>query len=315
MNLLQQLTPVNLDQEKQKFFSDQSYNPQFIYTESVDEDKLRQYPKPSQELVKLAEKIVAKKLEDPSPSENLGRILTQAEVTEKAKLFLQLHGLENRFSVVWSASFLSRATMTTNALKLKTVATFRELGTAGMLFHEVGTHALRRVNYEQQPWYRKKKKYGFSEYLETEEGLASLHSLLPIPNKSLAKSAIRFLATSHSQTKSFSQLWEFLSPLISDTEERWMVVARQKRGIADTALPGTFMKDALYFSGAVKMARWLTANKFDLTLLYYGKLAVEDIEKAMQLNPNFEPKLPSFFVTDKDMYTRNISAIVAYNNL
>src|SRR3990167_4982153 len=318
MNLLQQLTPLNLNEEKQKFFADQTYNPQFVYAEQIDQAKLEQYPKPTPELLELAEHIVAKNVSETTEAElekKFGRLLTQQEVTQKAFTFLKVHGLEDRITIIWSASFVSRASINKDVLKLKSLSVFRELETAGMLFHEIGTHALRQVNYEQQPWYLKKKKYGFGNYLETEEGLAILHSLLPVGDKSLYKSAVRYLAVHFSQTLTFAELWNYLTPLVSDEEECWMVVLRQKRGLTDTTLEGQFTKDALYFSGAVRMARWLQKNNFDLTSLYYGKVATEDVQKAIELNSYFSPKLPSFFSTGKESYKNKIMEIITQNEL
>ncbi len=316
MSLLQQLTPLNLQEEKQKFFADHSYNPQFTYKEIVSHERLGQYPATTSELTSHAEEIVAAETKrDFDATIQLGRLLSQAEVTQKAEAFLKMHRLENKISIVWSASFVSRATITKDTLKLKSLAQFRERETAGMLFHEIGTHALRQVNYEQQFWYRKKKKNGFGSYLETEEGLATLHSLFPLENKSLYRSALRYLAVNTSQTHSFAQLWEFLTPHINDEEERWMVTLRQKRGLTDTAKQGVFTKDALYFSGAVKMAKWLQTHDFDLTDLYLGKLAAEDAAKAREMNPSFPPRLPSFFVADRTTYQENIEQIILYNNV
>ncbi|MDA1079524.1 MAG: DUF1704 domain-containing protein [bacterium] len=316
MSFLDQLTPLNLQEEKQEFFADHSYNPQFVYAEPVEQASLEEYPKPTPELTALAKQILAKETGRTKDVEKeLGRLLSQAEVTQKAEAFLKMHGLENKIAIIWSASFVSRATITKDTLKFKTLSQFRELETAGMLFHEIGTHALRRVNYEQQPWYRKKKKYGFGSYLETEEGLATLHGLLPMENKSLYKSAIRYLAVHFAQTLSFAELWTYLTPLIPEEEERWMVTVRQKRGLTDTTQPGLFTKDTLYFSGAIKMAKWLETNNFDLTDLYLGKLAAEDATKAREMNQAFVPRLPSFFMANCKAYQTDIEEINLYNRL
>jgi len=317
VNLLLQLTPSNAAAEKRKFFGDKSYNPQLTYEHPASLQQMSKHPKPDLETLAIATRIAnagSPKNQDPRNNDN-DKLLTQKEVTAKAKIFLRMHGLAERYAVVWSASYISRATMTKKALKLKSIASFRERETAGLLFHEIGTHAIRQVNYEQQPWHRRKKKYGFSSYIETEEGLASLHSLLPVPNKLLYKPAVRYMAVHYSQTLSFAELWQFLTPYITDEEERWMVCIRQKRGLKDTTQPCIFMKDATYFSGALKIARWLSENNFDISKLYYGKLAIEDVDKAVELNPKFVPKLPSFFTTSREAYKNNIQEIIAQNKL
>lgn len=319
MSFLQQLAPLNLQEEKQKFFADFSYNPQFCYSGPIDQEKLTKYPHTTPELVALAERIISKKLPENNEAileKELGRVLTQTEVTQKAKLFLKMHNLDQEIEVVWSASFVSRATMTQTALKLKSTAEFREKETVGMLYHEIGTHALRTYNYKRQSWYRKKKKSGLhGSYLETEEGLAVLHSLIPVENKLLTKSAIRYLAAEKTTQLTFAQLWEFLSTYVLDPEERWTIIVRQKRGLTDTSQPGVFMKDAVYFSGAIKMIAWLQTNSFSLEELYIGKIAVEDLSTAIKIPGNVEPVLPSFYVIDREKYKQQIMEIAAANDL
>ena len=47
MSFLSNLIPTNLNEEKEKFFSDNSYNPQFIYENEVDKEKLYEHKKPT----------------------------------------------------------------------------------------------------------------------------------------------------------------------------------------------------------------------------------------------------------------------------
>lgn len=317
MSLLTRLIPSNLLEEKAKFMADQTYNPQFKYESSFTEDELYKYGQPQPKYLELAEEILAKAYHNQTETDLLrseGPLLSQSEVTHKTALFLQMHGIKNRFTISWSASYVSRATINKDTLKLRTTAEFRREGLLGMLYHEIGTHALRRLNYEQQPWYLQKKKYGFQEYLYTEEGLASLHSLLPHTNKSAYSTAIRYAAVNYAQQHSFSQLWSFLSKYLDDPETRWMVTMRQKRGLTDTSQPGGFTKDLVYFEGMVDTWKWLKAHNFDPTLLYMGKIAAADAQRAQQLNPNFQPLLPSFFVLDPSKYHAALVKIEEENN-
>jgi hypothetical protein len=185
----------------------------------------------------------------------------------------------------------------------------------GMLYHEIGTHALRSMNYKHQPWYKKKKRYGFSEYLVTEEGLASLHGLLPQSFKSTYTQAIRYLAVGYAQDHSFTELWKYVNSYVENPERCWTICVRQKRGITDTSKPGGFTKDLVYFEGIIKMWVWLTKNDYRLNELYFGKLAVEDIGKALELNPDFEPVLPSFYTLNTDQYAEQIAEIGKVNKI
>lgn len=317
MSLIKNVTPTNYLEEKEKFFRDPRYNPQFIYPDLNPADELNAFGHPKNEYLEKAKLIVEKAYFGRNEQDILmseGRLLSQAEVTEKFSSFLRLHDLDRRYQIIWSSSFVSRASINADTIKLKTSAEFRKEGVIGLLYHEIGTHALRRINYEQQPWFKKKQKYGYKDYLRTEEGLAVLHFLLPHSFKSAVSSALRYMAIAYAQQHSFAETWAYLEPYMHNLETRWMVTFRQKRGISDTSLPGGFTKDLVYFEGAIETARWLDANEYNLGPLYFGKLAAEDAQKALNDNPHFKPLLPSFYRIDPNKYAQSIKEIAQYNN-
>jgi hypothetical protein len=317
MNWLDRLTPLNLLDEKAKFFADNSYNPQFIYEEETEEKDLIRLGVPKKEYVALAQEILDKTFFGRNEQDLLmmeGKKVSQEEVTEKFKKFLAMHDLEKRFEIIWSSSFIARATMTNDAVKLRSTSTFHREGLIGLIYHEIGTHALRRVNYEKQPWFRKKKKFGMlPDYLKTEEGLAALHALIPHTFKSVYTSAIRYLAVDYGHTHSFAELWKFLGKYVQDPETRWMITLRQKRGIQDTSQPGGSTKDLSYFQGVVDVWRWLEKRDFDVTPLYFGKFSYLDTDLVLSLNPEYQPLLPSFFVLDRDKYANEMQKIGDWN--
>lgn len=318
MTLLARLVPTNLLEEKAKFMADHSYNPQFIYQEVTSDTDLYKYGQPQSHYLELAQEILDQAYfnrNEDELTELEGPALSQAEVSEKIKIFLKMHGLEQRYNIVWSSSFVSRTTINTDTIKLRLPVDFRQEGLLGMLYHEIGTHALRQINYEKQSWYKQKKKFGFNEYLVTEEGLSSIHSLLSHTYKSAFNIALRYVAVEYAQTHSFAELWQKMEKYVENQERRWIIVLRQKRGMKDTSQPGGFTKDLVYFQGLVEVWQWLKERNFDITDLYYGKIAKEDVEKAKQLSPNFEPLLPSFFITNREKYIQSLLEIGAVNNL
>lgn len=318
MGLISMLTPVNLFEEKKKFFADPSYNPQFIYEESIPDSELVSYGLPKAKYIKLAKKIVRESFKDHSEKdldEAKGKELSKEEVEQKIKLFLKMHGLEKRFGVIWSSSFVARTTIDATTIKLRLPVKFREKDLLGMLYHEIGTHGIRRINYEQQPWYKKKKKYGFSSYLKTEEGLAILHALIPLDNKLAYSSALRYLAVAEAQENSFVHTYQYLNQYIKDPDRCWTASFRQKRGLSDTKQPGGFTKDLVYFEGMVDTWLYLKEHDFNLDNIYFGKMAATDVEKAVEINPDFEPLLPSFYVTNKEKYKKNLEEIGQANYL
>lgn len=316
MSFLQSLIPINLNEEKEKFFADQTYNPQFIYKEEIDQKKFNRYGKTVEKSLKIAQHIVDKAYFERTEKDLQkleGPIVSQKEIEKTTLTFLHMHNLHKRFKIVWSSSFITRATISTDTLKLQLPADFRKEGLIGMLYHEVGTHALRRINDEQQPWYKKKKKYKLAEYLQTEEGLASLHSLIPHTYKSAFNSALRYITVNKAQNGSFAQTWDFLGKYVQDPERRWTITFRQKRGLTDTSQPGGYSKDLVYFVGLIDVYHWLEKNNYDITNLYFGKIALEDVEKAKMLNQKFTPALPTFFSLSKERYAHEIKKIGDYN--
>jgi len=317
MSWLDKVTPINLLEEKEKFFADQTYNPQFIFTEPIDQDTLYRYGLPKKEYLDLAKEILDKTYFGRNEKDLImleGPILSQNEVNHKFTTFLKMHKLEERFSIVWSTAFTSRASINKNTIKLRNNAEFRKDGTIGLIYHEIGTHALRRINYEKQPWYRKKNEFGLTtDYLRTEEGLAALHSLLPKTFFSAFNSAIRYLAIHYSQNFSFSELWQYIGAYIQDRETRWMVTFRQKRGLTDTSQPGGMTKDLVYFEGMIEVWRWLRDNEYNPTNLYYGKIAHEDSAQAAAISSN-NILLPSFYTLSQEIYKQKMEIIGLFNN-
>lgn len=319
MSLIARLTPTNLQTEKEKFMADQTYNPQFEYEGEVSEEELVKYGLPKPELLEKAREIVDKAYSKYQTESKLleldGPIIPQQEVDKLVNDYLKMHKLEEKIKISWSSTFLSRASITPDTFKLKSTATFRKQDTIGLIYHEIGTHALRRINYEQQPWFKKKKKNGLTHnYLITEEGLAGLHSLLPRENKSAYSSALRYLAVDLAQRASFVELWGFLTPYVDDLEKRWMICVRQKRGVKDTSLAGGFSKDLVYFQGINEVYNWLTGNDFNLKDLYLGKISYHDVDKAKKLNPDFIPILPSFYLADTQRYSQEILRVGIEND-
>lgn len=318
MSFLTSLIPINLTEEKAKFFEDHTYNPQFIYEDTIDQKKLKAYGTTNDTDLEIAQHITnqayfgkteadLQKLEGP--------VVSQRDVEKTVFTFLHMHNLHKRFKIIWSSSFITRTSITADTIKLQLPADFRKEGLLGMLYHEIGTHALRRINDEQQPWHKKKKQYQFSEYLPTEEGLASLHSLLPHTNKSAFNSALRYITVNKAQQASFAETWEFLDKYVQDPERRWTITFRQKRGLSDTSKPGGYSKDLVYFAGLIAVYRWLEKNNFDITSLYFGKIALVDVEKARDMNPKFIPALPTFFSLSIEKYAQEIKKIGEYNEL
>lgn len=72
----------------------------------------------------------------------------------------------------------------------------------------------------------------------TEEGLASLHSVLLRKQPYLWRAALLYYTVFHAASMSFSQLFGHIGRFVQDPDVRWEYCLRAKRGQTDTSQPG-----------------------------------------------------------------------------
>lgn len=104
-----------------------------------------------------------------------------------------------------------------------------------------GTHYLRGVNNSLQPWAtsESRKQLGLKPANPTEEGLASLHSVLLRKQPYLWRAALLYYTVYHAAHMSFSQLFSHIARFVHNPDVRWEYCLRAKRGQSDTSQPGT----------------------------------------------------------------------------
>lgn len=119
-----------------------------------------------------------------------------------------------------------------------------------------GTHYIRGVNNTRQPWHSSegRKQYSLKPANPTEEGLASLHSVLFRKQPFLWRAALLYYTIERASRLSFSALFQDLEQYVQDAGVRWEYCVRAKRGQTDTSQPGTswgcelsFGKNSIYF--------------------------------------------------------------------
>ena len=103
-----------------------------------------------------------------------------------------------------------------------------------------GTHYLRGVNNSLQPWAspERRKALGLKGANPTEEGLASLHSVLLRKHPHLWRAALLYYTVHHAHSMSFSQLFHHIGRFVHSPDVRWEYCLRAKRGQTDTSRPG-----------------------------------------------------------------------------
>lgn len=104
-----------------------------------------------------------------------------------------------------------------------------------------GTHYIRGVNNTRQPWHSSegRKQYSLKPANPTEEGLASLHSVLFRKQPFLWRAALLYYTIERASHLSFSALFQDLEQYVQDAGVRWEYCVRAKRGQTDTSQPGT----------------------------------------------------------------------------
>ncbi len=110
-----------------------------------------------------------------------------------------------------------------------------------LYIYHTGTHYFRGINNSHQPWGSSggRKKHGLRPINPTEEGLASIHSVLFRKDPTLWRAALLYYTVYQASRMSFSQLFHNLGRFLHDHNTRWDYCVRAKRGQTDTALPGT----------------------------------------------------------------------------
>ncbi|XP_019351231.1 microtubule-associated tyrosine carboxypeptidase 1 isoform X4 [Alligator mississippiensis] len=274
--LLVALRPLNIDTEREKFFqSCYTYNPQFEYEEPLPVAVLEKYKDASDQFIT---QVVVQLTDD---------LLSQAVMM-----------VEN-----------SRPTLAIN------LSGARQYWLEGMLRHEIGTHYIRGVNNAHQPWHSSegRKQYGLKPANPTEEGLASLHSVLFRKQPFLWRAALLYYTIYQASHMSFCALFCDLEQYVQDARVRWEYCVRAKRGQTDTSQPGCFSKDQVYLDGILRILRHRQTIDFQL-LAALGKVSYEDVNHLKKFGVLEKARIPHF-MQDLGRYMKQLDHIIKTNRL
>ncbi|MBI5412695.1 DUF1704 domain-containing protein [Candidatus Peregrinibacteria bacterium] len=329
IHLLAHLRPVNLEEEKETFLADPTYNPQFKYGElSFDPAAIRArvekltfpdnplgilFKKKSEEILLKTDLLrargsasftdYAKKLIEP-PSSALseealdqirsmpgtfpqGPVMTAKEAKKRCEQALREAGL-----IDWKVELQESMVADISAGKEKTLflrsaAEFTEHRLQGILAHEIETHVFTTMNGAEQP-YRLFHR-GLAGYLITQEGLAVYNEERVGAVEAFKKygGAFSVIGIQTALENSFAETYAILRRYGLEPERALKVTLKAKRGLADTAQPGGFTKDMVYFVGKKKILAFIKGGG-DLKDLYIGKINADDlplIKKIQHLKP------------------------------
>ncbi|KAM6942792.1 microtubule-associated tyrosine carboxypeptidase 1-like [Xenentodon cancila] len=322
--LLVALRPLNLEQEKQAFFqADYKYEPQFEYAQPEPRSVLDKYREGSGLFLEQAVGIMECVLRKFGSYENFeevtgGTVLPKSQVWAAVRKYLQKEGCVGEVVVRLSEELLSQAVMVVESCRPTltiNLAGARQHWMEGMLRHEIGTHYLRGVNNGLQPWASAdgRKQFDLKPANPTEEGLASLHSVLLRKQPHLWRAALLYYTVYHANSMSFSRLFSHIARFVQDPDVRWEYCLRAKRGQTDTSQPGCFSKDQVYLDGILRILRHRRTIDFKM-LTSLGKVSYEDVERLRPFAVLQRTRIPHF-MRDPERYLQHLDHIVAVNEL
>ncbi|CAN2389635.1 DUF1704 [Pristimantis euphronides] len=322
--ILNAIKPGNVEKERIKFFKSAfTCNPQFEYANPALPNVLAKHSHASDRFLKQAVNIMLKALEKYGNYEKFeqatgGCLLPKSRIWHQVRKYMEKEGCVGEIVVHLTDDLLSRASMTVvNGRPTLTIniSTAREQWLEGMLRHEIGTHYFRGMNNNQQPWNSSvgRKKYGLKPINPTEEGLASIHSVLFRKDPFLWRAALLYYTVHQASHMSFSELFQDVGRFVKDPNTRWDYCVRAKRGCTDTSQPGCFNKDQVYLDGILRILRHRETIDFRL-LTAMGKVSYEDIERLKDLAVLQNARVPQF-LQDKDRYVEYLEKIMQVNDL
>ncbi|XP_027691614.1 uncharacterized protein KIAA0895 homolog [Vombatus ursinus] len=322
--ILTAIKPTNLEREKAKFFKAEfAYDPQFEYANPTMPAVLAKHGRASDRFLKQSVNIMERTLQRYGSYENFeqatgGCLLSKTRIWSHVRKYMTKEGCLGEIVVHLTEDLLSRASMTVvNGCPTLTinVSTAREHWLEGMLRHEIGTHYFRGINNLQQPWsnWTGRKKYGLRPNNPTEEGLASIHSVLFRKDPLLWRAALLYYTVYRASQMSFSRLFQDVGKFVKDPNTRWDYCVRAKRGWTDTSQPGCFNKDQVYLDGILQILRYRDSIDFHL-LTTLGKVSFEDVERLKTLAVTENLRVPHF-LQDSERYMEQLQKIMDVNEL
>ncbi|KAG7473220.1 hypothetical protein MATL_G00093250 [Megalops atlanticus] len=323
--LLVALRPINMEEERETFFrSGYRYEPQFRYASPEQlEGVLEKYKEGSDLFLAQAVGIMECVLRKFGTSESFeeatgGALLPISRVWAAARKYLQKEGCVGEVVVCLSDELLSQAVMMVESCRPTltiNLAGARQHWLEGMLRHEIGTHYLRGVNNSLQPWSTRagRELLSLRPANPTEEGLASLHSVLLRRQPHLWRAALLYYAVHRAGRSSFSELFRHMAGFVRDPAVRWEYCLRAKRGQTDTSRPGCFSKDQVYLDGILRILRHRREIDFEM-LARLGKVSYEDVDRLRPLAVLQRTRIPHF-MRDQRKYLEQLDHIVAVNEI
>lgn len=311
-SILNDVKPLNLQEERAKFFADTTYNPQFTYAKPIDQSLLQIWGEPKTVIYEHALKMMDywNKVGKNATPKTFSPKVTKEFIEQEVRNFNERYNLAEPVITEFSYETVARCMLKNNILLMRANLEYTENTFRDVLRHELETHYLRKYNNKLQPW--ASQKFADQIFRRTEEGLASLHTFLLRQKKLLYKSYRMYIATYYAQNASFAQIFKKMIELEVSPEISFLLALRTKRGLEDTSQPGGFTKDITYLEGSIAVWKWLMDTSHDPHDLYLGRISLEQIPELKPQAVTTGLMYPSFF-QDMTQYHQHIAEIGEIN--
>ncbi|BFZ12604.1 hypothetical protein BsWGS_15643 [Bradybaena similaris] len=325
-SFLASIKPDNYRVEKKRFMrSNFNYNPYFVYSCPVSSKKMQKFKVSSNKYMPIAVLIMKKVIAHFGSYEEYeeisgGRLLTQAQILNVIERYLIADKLTEQIHINLCDDLISRGSLSRvkgeTILNVRSV-NMRENWAEGLLRHEIGTHYIRNSNNCCQPWQKinVRKKLKMGPMNPTEEGLASLHSVLFRTEPYLWRAALLYYTTYMASKMSFKELFQDLGKFVKSPNVRWEYCLRVKRGEEWTCRPGCFSKDQVYLEGALQLLKRRKTLDFQ-RLIRLGKVSFEDVDRPSitSIAKLTNTRIP-WFMEDMQVYLQSLDHIAKTNGL
>lgn len=226
------------------------------------------------------------------------QMLTSDQAAARFDEMLSQYGLHD-WQVSVREALVSDCAVGWKRLYVRKGAIFSPTHVESLIAHEIETHILTAENGAQQPFdiFRR----GFANYLDTQEGLASYNQnrVLPKNHDKRFGPARSVVAIAYALEHSFVDTRKYLEAELGYTSEKSLTKAIElKRGLFDTSEPGCFTKGLVYYRG-LRAIEHFEESGGDLKRLYIGKIALEDLDCAEQVEGVKPPLLIPAFLRKK----------------
>lgn len=259
--------------------------------ESIDEEKfteisIKLFGKPKSEEVIECRNWIKKGIKEEN---NSNSIYGSEQVKEIFQEVFDKYQLKNWKPKTKKSMVAACIAGKNNRLYLREGINFNEKRIKSLIVHEIETHILTAENGKHQPFELFNR--GFANYLETQEGLAMYNVVnqmkIPFSNKSQALAHV--IAIDIAQRHGFKEIYKELINLGLTKNNAFRSALKAKRGFCNTAQPGAFTKDYIYYHGYKKIDKFIKSGG-DIKDLYLGKFDLKDLEIIKKINGLIQPK-------------------------